>query len=130
MFKGIAINNIIVIFLFNIVLFVIHEMDAVKRDEWRMFVFLKKLNDKTAYTIFLLSHIPLFFVIIYFITSSYLYIFSFIMSIFFIIHGAVHFIFRNNKENKFSNSIISNLIIYCMSLLSVIYLFLFCVFIF
>ncbi|MEM5012432.1 DUF6713 family protein [Niallia taxi] len=45
-------------------LFLLHEMDAIRRSEWRMFIVLKDTEDSTAYMVFTLIHLPLYTIIL------------------------------------------------------------------
>ena len=49
------------IFYLGIACLFTHELDAIQRHEWRIFPFLRKLKDETAFYIFTLLHIPLWF---------------------------------------------------------------------
>jgi hypothetical protein len=39
---------------------IIHEMDAVRCREWRIFPGLSRMNESLAFKIFIIAHIPLF----------------------------------------------------------------------
>lgn len=56
---------IVTLFIFMITLLLIHEMDAIRTKEWRMFIVLKDMPDEKAYKIFTLAHIPLYFIAIF-----------------------------------------------------------------
>ena len=81
----------------------VHEMDAVKRKEWRMFPGLSKLKDETGYYIFTGLHLPLYFLVFWLLqkpeTSSTIIL---ILDAFFIIHLLLHIFLRNAPKNKFS----------------------------
>lgn len=81
----------------------VHEMDAVKRKEWRMFMGLSKLNDETGYLIFTGVHLPLYFFVFWMLKkpeSSTLLIL--ILDAFFVVHLSLHVFLRNQSENNFS----------------------------
>jgi len=48
--------------LFSVILSLLflHEMDAVRNAEWKMFVILKDMDETKAYRIFTLLHLPLY----------------------------------------------------------------------
>ena len=46
-----------VIFYSGLSLFMLHEMDAIRRQEWRIFFFLSKLKEETAYAVFSILHL-------------------------------------------------------------------------
>lgn len=81
----------------------VHEMDAVKRKEWRMFPGLSKLKDETAYYFFTGLHLPMYFLVFWLLhkpeTSSIIIL---ILDVFFIIHLLLHIILRNDSKNNFS----------------------------
>ncbi len=105
------------LFWLNLSLLFIHEMDAVYRHEWRLFIFLNRLKDKTAYQIFTILHIPLLIVVFYFLSNpaevnqDYFIIF---IDTFLIIHLGLHYLLRNHKNNEL-NSIFSKSIIQMMA---------------
>jgi Family of unknown function (DUF6713) len=92
--------------LFNLGLafILIHEMDAVRCKEWRIFPGLNLLNDRYGAIIFLLAHIPLL---------SLLFIgldkkqnndnLIFYLEIFFIIHLIIHLLYLKNSKNEFKD---------------------------
>ncbi len=47
-------------FYIGLTFILIHEMDAVRLQEWKMFPILSGLNDQTGYLIFTSLHIPLY----------------------------------------------------------------------
>ncbi|WP_327204690.1 DUF6713 family protein, partial [Paenibacillus terrae] len=40
---------LLVLFLLNLSLFLLHEMDAIRHSEWRLFIVLKDMEDSKAY---------------------------------------------------------------------------------
>lgn len=82
----------------------IHEMDAIRCKEWRIFPGLSLLNDKLGYKVFMISHIPLYF-----------FLFRGLigqqnneglirgLDIFFIIHFELHLLFLMHKKNEFKD---------------------------
>jgi Family of unknown function (DUF6713) len=82
----------------------IHEMDAIRCHEWRLFPGLASLNDKSGFMVFTLAHIPLF----YFLLVGLLgqqdntgLIFG--LNVFFIAHFAMHLLFLMHKKNEFKD---------------------------
>jgi hypothetical protein len=104
------------LFVLNLSLLAVHEMDAVRRREWRLFVFLNRLEDETAHRVFLLLHIPLFW-IIFALVGGFAGIdktvFQVLVDLFLMVHLALHFFFRSQPaygfENRFSKMIIGGL---------------------
>ena len=104
------------LFFTNLSLLVIHELDAIRRKEWRLFIFLKDLKDELAYQIFALLHLPFLLLIFWFLTqesvSSQFY-FQVVVDIFLIIHLGLHLLLRDHEHNhfagKFSKRIIQSM---------------------
>ncbi|MBT7070925.1 MAG: hypothetical protein HN975_08550 [Anaerolineae bacterium] len=93
------------LFFINLSLLVIHEFDAIRRKEWRLFVFLKDLEDELAYQIFTLLHLPFLLLIFWFLTQATApsqFSFQVIVDIFLIIHLGLHLLFRDHEHNRFS----------------------------
>ncbi len=81
-----------------------HEMDAIRCHEWRLFPGLGSLNDKSGFMVFTLAHIPLF----YFLLAGLLgqqdntgLIFG--LNVFFIAHFVMHLLFLKHKKNEFKD---------------------------
>ena len=116
-----SIQTITVIFALELALFFTHEMDAVRRKEWKMFILLKKMGDEKAYQIFMLLHIPLYLIILLLFTFPSLYIGYFVIDIFLMAHMFIHFGFKQHPANKL-NGAISRGIINSAGLLAIIHL--------
>ncbi|MHC1684510.1 MAG: DUF6713 family protein [Clostridiaceae bacterium] len=109
----------VVLFYINISLLLVHEMDAIRCKEWRMFIFLKDMEEDTAYRIFTIVHIPLYILLILLILNE-ADKFSIILDFLLILHSIVHFLFRKNKKNGFNN-LFSQVIIYAMGVISILH---------
>lgn len=82
----------------------IHEMDAIRCREWRIFPGLSLLSDKLGYIVFVLVHIPLFFFIYWELTHSQdIEVFIKSFNIFTIIHLGLHILFLKHKNNEFKD---------------------------
>ncbi|MCG7384248.1 DUF6713 family protein [Paenibacillus sp. ACRRY] len=112
---------LLVLFLFNLSLFLLHEMDAIRRSEWRLFIVLKEMEDEKAYTYFTWVHLPIYTVILSLLFSSYQTITFWVLDIFFIIHTILHFLFEKHPRNQFKNSF-SRSFIYPMGIFALIHL--------
>lgn len=102
------------LFYLGIALLFTHELDAIKRHEWRIFPFISRLPDDTAYHVFVLLHVPLFLLILwlnYHPSENVRYWFQLSMDVFFIVHLGLHRLFRRHAEYEF-NSIFSKSIIF------------------
>ncbi|MDP4145036.1 MAG: hypothetical protein Q8936_11230 [Bacillota bacterium] len=109
------------LFLINFSLFLVHEMDAVKQQEWKMLIWLKNLEDEKAYKIFTAIHIPLYVFLLFGImdtSNNTSTIFLIIIDVFLIFHASIHFFFKKHKNNEF-NSYFSKIVINAMAIISV-----------
>lgn len=93
-------------FLFYLALsfFCVHEMDAVRCREWRIFPLLSLANDKWGRAIFILVHIPLFS-LLWLQLSGANHRFITGMNVFFILHMLLHLAYLRHKKNEFKDGI-------------------------
>ncbi len=82
-----------------------HEMDAIRRQEWKMFIILKDMQEEKAYAMFTLLHIPLYAAILYLLLSPNVLIGFYITDVFLIAHTIIHFIFGKKPSNQFTGKI-------------------------
>ena len=94
-----VINNclflLVVAFIFN------HELDAIKKKEWRFFFAFTPLSDDRAYQLFTGIHIPLFLLILSNLSSSG---FQTGFDLFVIAHAGVHWLLRNHRLVHFNDT--------------------------
>jgi len=112
-------------FIVGLTLLIIHEMDAVMRQEWRMFGFLSRLPNEKAYLIFSSLHIPIFILIFLALFSSDVYVRTLVilgLDVFYIFHFVLHIAFRKHWNNKFTSAF-SWLIIATMFLSGLLHIF-------
>ena len=108
----------------NISLLILHEMDAIKCKEWNMFIILKDLKENIAYLIFSIMHLPIYFALIYIITtgsSDVKFRIGIYISVFLIFHWLIHFAFKNKPQNNFRN-LYSSILINSMGFCSLVYI--------
>jgi len=89
-------------FLLGVTLIFLHEMDAIRCKEWRIFPGLSLLDDRRGFVTFTLAHIPLLFWILHEIKikdENFIYYFD----IFLIIHLLLHLLFLMHKKNEFKD---------------------------
>ena len=100
-------TSIDLLFWLSLALLLAHELDAVRRQEWRLFAFLNRLDDERAHQLFVLLHLPLFVLVFWFLSRSdqpgYVW-FQLVIDIFLIIHLGLHILFRNHPANNFNNT--------------------------
>ena len=90
------------IFYLGVALVLMHEMDAVRCKEWRIFPGLSLLEDKAGMVTFIFLHIPLFYWVIYEISVGKQ---SFIVgfNIFLVVHLFLHILFLWHIRNEFKD---------------------------
>lgn len=109
------------LFIINISLLLVHEMDAVRNREWRMFIVLKDMEDEKACRIFVLAHVPLYVAALFLLMSPAKLIVFYVLDVLLILHAVIHFGFRHHKHNAFTSTI-SKAIIYMMAAISAVHL--------
>lgn len=100
------------LFLTGISFLIVHEMDAIRCKEWRIYPGLSLLSDKAGQLLFVFAHIPLFIWVFYqltAITDNNAFING--LNIFMIIHIGLHLLFIRHKNNEFKDWISWTLII-------------------
>ena len=94
-----------ILFLLGVVFIIIHEMDAIRCHEWRIFPGLSILSDRIGMIVFILLHIPLF----YWFFSAFE---SMIQNqgnlrigfdVFLIFHMMLHILYLKHKKNEFKD---------------------------
>ena len=91
-------------FYLGLTFIIIHEMDAIRCKEWRIFPGLSLLDDKLGFKIFMAAHIPLFFFFFLgLIGSSNNEVLIFGFNIFLIIHFGLHILSLKHKKNEFKD---------------------------
>lgn len=93
---------------------VVHELDAIRCKEWRIFPGLSSLGDGLGSKIFIIAHIPLFILLFFGLRSSVVHSYLVVgLDFFFIIHIFLHLAFYKHPENKFKDIYSWLLIIVC-----------------
>ncbi len=57
-------------FYLAVTFLLLHEMDAVRCREWRIFPGLSLLKDNTGYGVFMLAHVPLYLLLVWELIDS------------------------------------------------------------
>ncbi len=84
-------------------LFVTHELDAVKRHEWRILPIISFLKEGIGEQVFIWIHVPLLVGLFYFGALDSSTTTAKGLSTFAIIHVALHWIFRNHPKHEFND---------------------------
>ena len=103
-------------YILALALLATHELDAVKRHEWRIFPLLNKLPEQLGATIFIVIHIPLFWAVFYLSwhpDQSVRTPVQIGIATFCVIHVALHILLRKHPQNEFANPLSQFLIWGC-----------------
>ena len=88
--------------LLGLVFILVHEMDAIRCKEWRIFPGLSFLNDKLGFITFIFLHIPVFYwVLLEFELNNESFRKGF--DYFLIVHLFLHLLFLMHKKNEFKD---------------------------
>jgi len=112
------------IFYLGLSFLFVHELDAIKRHEWRIFPGLSNLDDNLSYQLFVVLHIPLFVLILWFLChpSAQIYFwFQLGIDSFLVIHLGLHHFFKPNDKYEFTQPF-SKIIINLAALTGLIHL--------
>lgn len=82
--------------------FASHELDAMRRHEWRILPLTNFLPDEIGARVFLWAHLPLFFLIFWFSKDGGNSVFAAGLSSFAIVHVGLHWLFRSHPKNEFN----------------------------
>jgi Family of unknown function (DUF6713) len=100
-----------------------HEMDAVMQREWQLLYFLRDMNDQSAYAVFLVLHVPAFFLFFWLghhPNSNVQSVFRRLVAGFLIVHAGIHFYNASSPANHF-DGVLSNVLIYAAGLFGLLY---------
>ncbi len=88
----------------------VHEMDAMRCREWRIFPGMSLLNDEWGLRVFLLVHVPLFYLMIAGVATGGT---AFVrgLSIFCLVHCGLHLLFLLHPKNEFTDRISWSIIV-------------------
>lgn len=103
-------------YILALTLLITHELDAIYRHEWRIFPLLNKLDEQLSAKIFILAHIPLFFIIFwlsFYASQTVSEMTRITIAGFCIIHVGLHILLRKHPKNEFNNPISQFLIWSC-----------------
>jgi hypothetical protein len=110
------------LFLLIVTFLFCHELDAIRHYEWRLFAFINRLDDDTAYAVFAILHMPLFGLFLWFTAHPATWFFIAVDS-FAIVHMGLHWWFRTHPRYEF-RGFVSNLFIAGAAVSGALHLFL------
>lgn len=93
------------LFCVGVALLLTHELDAIQRHEWRIFPFICRLKDDTAYYVFTVLHVPLFVLLLWLMchpSENVRYGFQVSMDVFFIVHLGLHQLLKSHPKYEFT----------------------------
>lgn len=105
-------RNLFLLIAFSLLL--THEMDAVRRREWRIFPLLRRIaDDARGYTVFTAIHVPLYVALLWalFPGGAINRPVAIGFDVFCAIHVLLHRLFRNHPRYQFNNPFSWSLII-------------------
>jgi len=107
-----------------LVLLLTHELDAVRRHEWRIIPVLRSLPDHTGFVLFVVLHIPLFWLILLLSSDPDAGVrdwFQIALSAFCIAHAGLHKLYEKHPAYEFNNPL-SRLLIWSCAIAGAIHL--------
>lgn len=111
------------IFYLGLSLIWTHELDAIRRREWKIFYIIGDWEEETAYWFWIIAHIPLFYLSYVLLDSATAENIQFYGRLsldgFFMIHLVLHLLLANHKENRFQ-SIGSKILVWCIGVCGLI----------
>lgn len=82
--------------------FFTHELDAVKRHEWRVLPVLRALPEAAGEQLFVWLHLPLFLAVIWYGQEDAESVFALSVSVFAVVHVGLHWLFRKHPAYEFN----------------------------
>lgn len=103
--------------LFTLMLsfFIVHELDAVLRHEWRVMPVMRRLRDPLGRQVFIWAHVPILMAIFWWIMPDPNALAGLFLSAFAVVHVGLHWLFRKHPANEFDNPS-SRILITCAGL--------------
>jgi hypothetical protein len=88
------------LFLSAVAFLLVHELDAVRRREWKFFFAPVAVGEETAYRAFAALHVPLFVLVLWYLRSPS---FQVAFGAFAVAHAGLHLALRNRPELSFDS---------------------------
>ena len=90
----------VLFFYLGFIFITVHEMDAVRCKEWRIFPGLSRLSDALGAKIFIIAHIPIFLCVLW-LYASFPDGLRISMDVFCVSHLLLHIVYAKHKKNEF-----------------------------
>jgi len=100
-----------------------HELDAVAQAEWRLLPFLSEMNDGDAYVVFVLLHVPLLALVLWWTGTTApraRHRSQLLVDAFLVIHAGLHTALRSHEDYTFHTTL-SDVCIYGAAALGLIH---------
>ena len=92
------------LFFVALSLMLMHEMDAIRCQEWRIFPVLSMVDDPHAFRFFMIAHLPIYYLLIWLlITDAAGQTLVTALDIFFLLHLVLHLVSLRNPANEFTD---------------------------
>lgn len=93
-------------FVLGFALLLVHEMDAVRLGEWKIFPWLSGLGEEAGYRAFAALHVPLYALLFLGLLGGDGASRALIVGLdaFFVVHVVLHRVFRDHPENRFRSA--------------------------
>lgn len=98
-------------FMLGLSLLLVHELDAVRCHEWRIFPGLSALSDEWGLRIFIVLHVPLIFVLLGAVAAGPGAMLVIVLDLFFVLHLGLHLLFLRHPRNEFGDRVSWTLIV-------------------
>jgi hypothetical protein len=99
------------IFLLGLSFLLVHELDAVRRHEWRIFPGLSALSDRWGLRLFICFHVPLLYALLGAVAAGPDATLVAALDLFFILHLGLHLLFLRHPRNEFCDAFSWTLIV-------------------
>ena len=93
------------LFVAGFCLLLVHEMDAVRLGEWKIFPLVSGMREESGYVTFAALRVPIYALLLLGLlkdggTNEALILG---LDVFFVVHVVLHLVFRNHPENRFGS---------------------------
>ena len=102
------------VFSLGLSLLLVHELDAVRAQEWRLLPILRRMPELVGRDVFILVHVPLIALLIWFALHSQPIVrlrFQVAADLFFLLHVGLHRAFRSHPHYDFHSLLSRGLIL-------------------
>lgn len=92
-------------FYLAVTFMLLHEMDAVRCREWRIFPGLSLLRDEVGFRVFMLAHLPLYGLFFSVVTGQATSGVIRGLDLFFVVHLGLHLLYLKHPKNEFKDTL-------------------------